>query len=59
VKVQAGTTINTGNFENIRVDIGLELDGVGDPGPTFDKAWSWVENKLAKKAGEIKDELGS
>lgn len=53
----AGTTINTGNYENLRVDIGLELDGVGDPNPTFDKAWSFVESKLVAKTREIKDEL--
>lgn len=57
MKVQAGTTINTGNFENIRVDVGLEVDGVGDPNPTFDKAWAWVEAKLGQKAREIQEEL--
>jgi hypothetical protein len=57
VKVSAGTTINTGNYENLRVDIGLELDGVGDPNPTFDKAWGFVETKLVEKTREIKDEL--
>lgn len=57
VKVQVGTTINTGNFENLRVDIGLEVDGVGDPTPTFEKAWTWAEEKLVEKTHEIKDEL--
>lgn len=57
MKVSAGTTINTGNFENLRVDVGLEVDGIGDPTPTFDKAWSWVEKKLVEKATEIKDDL--
>jgi hypothetical protein len=54
-----GTTINTGNFENLRVDVGLEVDGVGDPTPTFDKAWAWAENKLGQKVREIKDDLDS
>jgi hypothetical protein len=57
VKVAAGTTINTGNFENIRLDVGIEVDGVGDPNPTFDKAWAWVENKLAEKARSIQESL--
>jgi hypothetical protein len=57
VKVNVGTTINTGNFESLRVDVGLEVDGVGDPTPTFEKAWAWAEKKLVEKAHEIKDEL--
>lgn len=57
MKVQLGTTINTGNFENLRVDVGLEVDGIGDPNPTFDKAWTWAEAKLGKKVREIQEEL--
>ena len=57
VKVGAGTTINTGNFENIRIDIGLEVDGVGDPNPTFEKAWAWVEGKVAEKARAIQESV--
>lgn len=57
MKVSAGTTINTGDFNNIRVDVGLEIDGFGDPNPTFEKAWVWVEAKLIEKAKEVKDSV--
>lgn len=57
VKVAVGYTRNMGNFESLRVDIGLELDGVGNPNPTFDKAYAWAEEKLLEKVAEVETEL--
>lgn len=57
VKVSVGYTRNMGNFESLRVDIGLELDGVGNPNPTFDKAYSWAEGKLLEKVTEVEEQL--
>lgn len=57
VKVSVGYTRNMGNFESLRVDVGLELDGVGNPNPTFDKAYSWAEEKLLEKVSEVESQL--
>lgn len=57
VKVSVGYTRNMGNFESLRVDIGLELDGVGNPNPTFEKAYAWAEKKLLEKVSEVEEEL--
>jgi len=48
-----------GNFESLRVDVGLEIDGTGNPTPTFDKAYQWVEEKLLEKVNEVEAELNS
>lgn len=53
----AGTTINTGNYENLRLDFGLEIEGQGNPDATFEKAWAWVEGKLVEKTREIQESL--
>lgn len=57
VTVAAGTTINTGNYENLRLDFGLEIEGQGNPDATFEKAWAWVEGKLVEKTREIQESL--
>lgn len=57
VKVSVGYTRNMGNYESLRVDIGLDLDGVGNPNATFDKAWNWSQEKLIEKMAEVEAEL--
>jgi len=57
VKVSLGYTRNMGNFESLRVDIGLEADGTGNPNTTFDKVYSWTEKKLLEKVAEVEEEL--
>lgn len=45
-----GRTINLGNFESLRVDIGIELEcPVEKRDETFEAAKTWVENKLSKE----------
>ncbi len=59
VKVSLGWTANMGNFQSLRVDIGLE-DFVRE-GEHVDTAvnrvYSYVENKLIEKLEETKKEL--
>jgi len=57
VKVSVGYTRNMGDFESLRVDIGLELDGTGNPNPTFTKAYDWAESKLLEKMAEVEEEI--
>lgn len=57
VKVNLGYTRNMGNFESLRVDIGLECDGVGNPNDTFAKVYGWTERKLLEKVSEVEEEL--
>ena len=57
VKVSLGYTRNMGNFESLRVDIGLEADGTGNPNTTFDKVYAWTEKKLLEKVAEVEEEL--
>lgn len=57
VKVTLGYTRNMGNFESLRVDIGLEADGTGHPDTTFDKVYNWTETKLLEKVAEVEAEL--
>jgi hypothetical protein len=59
VKVELGFTKNLGNFENLRVSIGVE-DYVRD-GETVDAAtervYAFVENKVVEKVNEIQKEI--
>lgn len=57
VTVALGYTRNMGNFESLRVDIGLEVSGRGNPTVTFDKAYGWTEKKLMEKVSEVEEEL--
>lgn len=57
VKVMVGYTRNMGNYESLRVDIGLDMDGEGNPNATFDKVYSWCEKKLIEKVNEVEAEL--
>jgi hypothetical protein len=57
VKISVGYTRNMGNFESLRVDVGLEVDGVGSPNPTFEKAYDWAEEKLLEKVEEVEKQL--
>ena len=59
VRVELGFTKNLGNFENLRVSIGIE-DYVRD-GETADAAteriYQFVENKIIEKVNEVEKEL--
>lgn len=59
VKVSLGYTLNLGNFQSLRIDIGVEDDR--REGETVDEAFSRVygftESKLVQKINEAKEEI--
>lgn len=59
VKFSLGYTVNAGNFESLRIDVGLEIDGVpGEtPSQTYAKAEQWVTSKLEEQVKQAKDDL--
>lgn len=55
-----GYTLNTGNFQSLRLDFSVE-DFVRDEETTLDasdRVYSFVEQELVKKLSEAKEELG-
>jgi hypothetical protein len=59
VNVTLGYTLNLGNFESLRVDLGI-VDARRD-GETieqaFERVYSFVEDKLTEKVREAKGEI--
>ena len=50
-----GRTINMGNFNSTRVDIGIEIeysDSLGDKDEKLERAKEWVNKKLSTEKGE-------
>jgi hypothetical protein len=59
VSVTLGYTINLGNFQSLRLDLGV-VDSKRDGENTdqaFDRVYQFVENKLTEKINEAKAEL--
>ena len=61
VTVALGYTLNLGNFQSLRIDLGIEdsrRDGetVND---AFDRVYSFVEGRLADKVKEAASEIES
>lgn len=52
LKYQKGRTINLGNFESERIDIGIEVEVSEQYGrdETFAEMKTWVESQLAKES---------
>ena len=46
-------TKNMGNFESLKVNVGLTLDGYGNPEPTLEKVREFVEVNLGIAVGEV------
>ncbi len=57
IKVNLGFTRNMGDFESLRMDVGLELDGAGNPNATFEKAYKFVEDRLMAHLSEVEEEI--
>ena len=60
IKVELGYTLNTGNFENLRISIGVE-DHVREGETTAtatERVYQFVENKVNQKLQEEKRVLG-
>lgn len=59
VKVTLGYTVNLGNFESLRLDLGV-VDSKRDGETTdqaFERVYKFVEEKLTEKVAEAKVEL--
>jgi hypothetical protein len=59
VNVALGYTLNLGNFQSLRIDIGVEdsLRNEEHVDDAFNRVYSFVENKLIEKINEAKDEV--
>ncbi len=58
VKVSLGYTLNLGNFESLRIDIGVEdFVNDGDFDAAMQQNWNFVEGLLTQKVKEAKAEL--
>jgi hypothetical protein len=61
VSVTLGYTLNLGNFQSLRVDLGI-VDNRRDGetvGEAFERVYSFVENKLSEKVAEAASEIES
>jgi hypothetical protein len=57
ITVSSGITLNLGNYESLRVDVGISLPckpTKKDVEETYTKALQFVEEKLAEQVAEIK-----
>jgi len=60
VNVALGYTLNLGNFQSLRIDLGVEdskKDGENVQ-QAFDRVYAFVEEKLAEKVKEASSETG-
>ena len=59
VNVALGYTLNLGNFQSLRIDIGVEdsLRNEEHVEDAFNRVYSFVENKLIDKINEAKTEI--
>jgi hypothetical protein len=46
-------TRNMGNFESLKVTVGLSQEGTGHPDATMAKVREWVENNLGTAVEEV------
>jgi hypothetical protein len=59
VNVTLGYTLNLGNFQSLRLDLGI-IDSKRDGETTaeaFDRVYKFVEDKLTEKIQEAKSEI--
>ena len=59
VNVTLGYTLNLGNFQSLRLDLGV-VDSKRDGETTneaFERVYKFVEDKLADKINEAKEEI--
>lgn len=59
VNVTLGYTMNVGNFQSLRIDIGIEdqLRDGENVQDGFDRVYGFVEDQLGKKLQEAKSEI--
>ena len=59
VTVSLGYTLNLGNFQSLRIDLGIEdskRDGE-NTAEAFERVYNFVESKLSEKVKEASSEL--
>lgn len=55
VKAAMGLTINLGNYESARVDVGVELPCYAEEVPeVMARAWTFCEEEIRKQAVEVR-----
>lgn len=61
VHFSLGRTINLGNFESVRLDIGAEavVAEDADPAVVYDELRDWVNDRLIKEEEEIGNDYAS
>jgi hypothetical protein len=53
VKYSLGRTINTGNYENVKIEVGVEfVCDESEVGKIFDTAKAWVRSKIKAEEKE-------
>ena len=59
VNVALGYTLNLGNFQSLRIDIGVEdtLRNSENVNDAFNRVYGFVEDKLIAKINEAKTEI--
>ena len=60
VKVSLGYTLNLGNFQSLRIDLGIDEDRKENEtvSEAFDRVYNFVEQRLVEKINEAKTEMG-
>ena len=57
VQYDVSWTKNMGNFESLKINVGLSLEGYGNPKPTLDKVRDFVENNLGVAINEVSSSI--
>jgi hypothetical protein len=57
VNYEVTWTRNMGNFESLKVTVGLSQDGYGHPDTTLAKVREWVETNLGTAVEEVTESV--
>lgn len=60
INVSSGITLNLGNYESLRIDVGITLPckpTKKDVEDTYARCIEWVEEKLAQQTAEVKNSI--
>lgn len=59
VGVKMGVTLNTGNFNSVRLDVSFELPcDPADADDTYDTILGWIDERLGRMTQAVKDSYG-
>lgn len=59
IKASIGVTKNVGNYESVRIDVGIEFDGDIDSPDVWAYAWKTVNDQAEAKVNEVEASLGT